>query len=43
MDVVQIRLPKRLIQKIDELVEKGFYESRSDFIRSKLREIVENR
>ena len=43
MKVIQIRLPEKLIKKIDELTQEGFYESRSDFIRSKLREIVENR
>jgi Arc/MetJ-type ribon-helix-helix transcriptional regulator len=42
MEVVQIRLPKKLIKKIDELVEEGYYGSRSEFIRSKLREIIEN-
>jgi Arc/MetJ-type ribon-helix-helix transcriptional regulator len=42
MEVVQIRLPKRLIKKIDELVQEGYYESRSEFIRSKLRELIEH-
>ncbi|OYT43359.1 MAG: CopG family transcriptional regulator [Candidatus Aenigmarchaeota archaeon ex4484_56] len=42
MEVVQIRLPKKLIKKIDELVECGYYNSRSDFIRSKLREIIDD-
>jgi len=43
MKVVQIRLPEKLIKKIDELVEQGYYESRSEFIRSKLREVIEDR
>jgi len=40
MEVVQVRLPKKLIDKIDEIVQKGYYQSRSEFIRSKLREII---
>jgi len=43
MKVVQIRLPEKLIKKIDELVEQGYYESRSEFIRSKLREVIEDK
>jgi len=43
MKVVQIRLPDKLIKKIDELVEQGYYESRSEFIRSKLREVIEDK
>ena len=43
MKVVQIRLPEKLIKKIDELVEQGYYESRSEFIRSKLREVIADR
>jgi len=43
MKVVQIRLPEKLVKKIDELVEQGYYESRSEFIRTKLREIIEGK
>ncbi|RLJ04516.1 MAG: CopG family transcriptional regulator [Candidatus Aenigmatarchaeota archaeon] len=41
MRVVQIRLPKKIVEKIDEIIEKEFYSSRSEFIRVKLREILE--
>ncbi|MFA4646556.1 type II toxin-antitoxin system ParD family antitoxin [Pyrococcus kukulkanii] len=30
---VSVRLPKYVIKKIDELVEKGEFKSRSDFIK----------
>jgi len=42
MEVVQIRLPSKLLKKIDEQIQHGLYESRSEYIRSKLREVIEN-
>ncbi|MBN2095021.1 MAG: ribbon-helix-helix protein, CopG family [Candidatus Aenigmarchaeota archaeon] len=41
MEVVQVRLPEKLVKKIDELVAQGFYSSRSDFIRTKIRRVLE--
>ncbi len=41
MRVVQIRLPKKTVEKIDKMIERENYLSRSDFIRTKLREIIE--
>ncbi|RLJ00636.1 MAG: hypothetical protein DRP06_01710 [Candidatus Aenigmatarchaeota archaeon] len=36
-NILQIRLPEILIEKIDELVEKGYYKSRSDYCREVIR------
>ncbi|MGC9310207.1 MAG: ribbon-helix-helix domain-containing protein [Candidatus Aenigmatarchaeota archaeon] len=41
MEVVQVRLPEKVVKKIDDLVGQGFYSSRSDFIRTKIRRILE--
>ena len=35
---VAVRMSKRLKEKIDQAVEKGLYNNRSDFIRNVLRE-----
>jgi len=39
---VSVKMPKTLIELIDELIKKGYYQSRSEFIRQavieKLRE-----
>lgn len=37
MDLVQVRLPKGLIEQVDELVRKRNYASKSDVIRDALR------
>jgi len=37
MEIITIRLPKWMIQAIDELVEKGLYPNRSEFIREAIR------
>ena len=38
MEVVNVRLPKSIINQIDILVEKGIYSSKSDFIRDVARQ-----
>lgn len=35
---VAVRMSKRLTEKIDQAVQKGLYNNRSDFIRNVLRE-----
>lgn len=37
METVQIRFPKKELEKIDKYVEKGEYPSRSEFIRDAVR------
>jgi Arc/MetJ-type ribon-helix-helix transcriptional regulator len=41
MEVVQVRLPEKIVEVIDEMVAQGFYSSRSDFIRTKIRKTLE--
>ena len=36
---VQVRLPKKILAKIDKFVDDGDYTSRQDFIKDKLRDI----
>jgi len=36
--LVSARIPKRLKDKIDQAVEKGLYNNRSDFVRNAIRE-----
>ncbi|RLG14553.1 MAG: CopG family transcriptional regulator [Candidatus Nanohalarchaeota archaeon] len=38
MKVIQIRLPMKLLEKIDELIKEDYYSSRSECIREKIRE-----
>jgi len=40
MKVTQVRLPVKLIAKVDQLVEEGFYHSRSDLLREAIRKTV---
>jgi Arc/MetJ-type ribon-helix-helix transcriptional regulator len=40
MDTLQIRLTPRQIKKIDVLVNKGIYPSRSEAIRDAVRQLV---
>jgi len=37
MEIITIRLPRWMIQAIDDLVEKGLYPNRSEFIREAIR------
>lgn len=39
MEVAQVRLPKKLIEQVDLLVEEGFYASRSDALRDAVRKM----
>ncbi|MBI3035724.1 type II toxin-antitoxin system ParD family antitoxin [Candidatus Woesearchaeota archaeon] len=40
MQMTQVRLTKGLIEKIDELVQKGYYSNKSDAIRDAVRRLV---
>ena len=39
-EILNVRLPKDLVDWVDSLVEKGIYYSRSEMIRDTLREFV---
>ena len=38
MEIITIRLPRKLIQLLDDFVELGIFASRSEFIRFAIRE-----
>ena len=40
MIIVQVRIPKKVIDNIDEVVKEGYYSSRSEYIREKIRDAV---
>ena len=40
MQMTQVRLTKGLIDKVNELVEKGYYPNKSDAIRDAVRRLV---
>jgi len=40
MIIVQVRIPKKVIDNIDDVVKEGYYSSRSEYIREKIRESV---
>ncbi len=40
MQTLQIRLPKKLLKQVDEIIQKGFYSSRSDFLKEATRKYV---
>jgi Arc/MetJ-type ribon-helix-helix transcriptional regulator len=40
MSVTQVRLPKGLVDEVDNLVEKGLYTNKSDVIRDAIRKLV---
>lgn len=40
MGVTQVRIPEGVLRKVDELVEKGFYSSKSDVIRDAVRKLI---
>ncbi len=40
MDLIQVRLPEKLIAEIDSLVNKGLYASKSDVIRDAIRRLI---
>ena len=39
---VQVRMTKRLLELVDELIETGLYSNRSEAIREATRRLVEN-
>ena len=40
MQTLQIRLPDEILKKVDELVQQGFYSSRSDFLKEATRRYI---
>jgi Arc/MetJ-type ribon-helix-helix transcriptional regulator len=40
MSITQVRLTEGLIEKIDQLVQKGYYSNKSDAIRDAVRRLV---
>lgn len=40
MEVAQVRLPERLMEEVDNLVDKGLYTNKSDVIRDALRKLI---
>ncbi|MHA1720812.1 MAG: ribbon-helix-helix domain-containing protein [Promethearchaeota archaeon] len=40
MQTLQIRLPKKLLEQVDEIIQKGFYSSRSDFLKEATRKYI---
>lgn len=40
MDTIQIRLTKKLIEEIDELIKAGVYPNRSEAIRDAVRRLI---
>lgn len=40
MEVAQVRLPKKLIEQVDSLVEAGLYANRSDALRDAVRRLA---
>ena len=43
MDVVQVRIPREMIKKIDDLVRRGVYPNRSEAIRDAVRRFLNSR
>lgn len=40
METIQVRLTKKLREKLDELVSEGFYPNRSEVIREAVRRLI---
>lgn len=40
MEVAQVRIPKRLLKEVDELVLQGFYPNKSEVIRDAIRKLL---
>jgi len=40
METLQIRLPKKILEKVDELVKSGLFQSRSEIIREAVRNYI---
>ncbi len=43
MDVVQVRIPREMIRRIDTLVKKGIYPNRSEAIRDAVRRLLNSK
>lgn len=43
VDVINIRLPKEIVEWLDSLVERGIYSNRSEAVREFSREFVEEK
>ena len=41
--VVLLRIPEKLLAEIDNEVKKGFYSSRAEFIKDKVRDAIEQK
>jgi len=41
MNTIQIRLTKEQIKKIDKIIRKGYYPSRSEAVRDATRKLIE--
>ncbi len=40
MELVQVRLPEKLVSQVDVFVKRGYYASKSDVIRDAIRRLV---
>jgi len=40
METVQIRLTKKLVEKLNELVKEGFYPNKSEAVRDAVRRLI---
>ncbi|MFH1683195.1 MAG: ribbon-helix-helix domain-containing protein [Candidatus Woesearchaeota archaeon] len=40
METIQIRLTKKLVEEIDELVNEGYYPNRSEAVRDAVRRMI---
>ncbi|MBT4651700.1 ribbon-helix-helix protein, CopG family [Candidatus Woesearchaeota archaeon] len=40
MQTIQIRLTKKLVEKLDELVKEGYYPNKSEAVRDAVRQLV---
>lgn len=40
MDVTQVRIPNKLLEESQKLIDKGFYTNKSDVIRDALRKLI---
>ena len=36
-EVVATRVPRKIVEKVDELIREGYYQNRSDFLRTAIR------
>ena len=40
MELMQVRLPEKLIKEVDRFVKKGYYSTKSDVIRDAVRKLI---